>query len=39
VILGDHSYGGAVITKAGKHPTVAWLERIAAFALDGGESV
>jgi pimeloyl-ACP methyl ester carboxylesterase len=34
VILVGHSYGGAVITEAGNHPTVAALVYIAAFAPD-----
>jgi pimeloyl-ACP methyl ester carboxylesterase len=34
VILVGHSYGGAVITEAGKDPKVAGLVYIAAFALD-----
>jgi pimeloyl-ACP methyl ester carboxylesterase len=39
VILVGHSYGGAVITEAGNHPSVAGLVYIAAFAPDRGESV
>src|SRR5438309_5183457 len=39
VILVGHSYGGAVITEAGKDPKVAGLVYITAFALDNGESV
>ena len=39
VILVGHSYGGAVITEAGNDAKVAGLVYIAAFALDGGESV
>ena len=39
VILVGHSYGGAVITEAGKHPNVAALVYIAAFAPDKDESV
>jgi pimeloyl-ACP methyl ester carboxylesterase len=39
VILVGHSYGGAVITEAGKDPKVAGLVYIAAFAPDKGESV
>src|SRR5579859_7399643 len=39
VILVGHSYGGAVITEAGKDPAVAGVVYIAAFALDRGESV
>ena len=38
-ILVGHSYGGAVITEAGKDPNVAGLVYIAAFAPDKGESV
>ncbi len=38
VLLG-HSYGGAVITEAGVHPSVRHLVYLAAFALDAGESV
>src|ERR1700736_2635883 len=38
VVLVGHSYGGSVITEAGKHPKVAALVYIAAFALDEGES-
>ena len=38
-ILVGHSYGGAVITEAGNHPSVAALVYIAAFAPDRGESV
>jgi pimeloyl-ACP methyl ester carboxylesterase len=38
-ILVGHSYGGAVITEAGMHDTVAGLVYIAAFAPDQGESV
>jgi len=39
VILVGHSYGGAVITEAGRHDKVATLGYIAAFAPDAGESV
>lgn len=39
VILVGHSYGGAVITEAGTHPSVAGLVYITAFAPDKGESV
>ncbi|MFG2915641.1 alpha/beta fold hydrolase [Kitasatospora sp. NPDC048298] len=39
VTLVGHSYGGAVITEAGSHPSVASLVYIAAFAPDKGESV
>src|SRR5438105_9569470 len=38
-ILVGHSYGGAVITEAGTHPSVAALVYITAFAPDKGESV
>ena len=38
-VLVGHSYGGAVISEAGTHPTVAALVYIAAFAPDKGESV
>src|SRR3954463_13243002 len=38
-ILVGHSYGGAVITEAGRHDRVAGLVYIAAFAPDTGESV
>jgi pimeloyl-ACP methyl ester carboxylesterase len=38
-ILVGHSYGGAVITEAGTHNSVAGLVYIAAFAPDAGESV
>lgn len=39
VIIVGHSYGGVVITEAGNDPKVAGLVYVAAFALDGGESV
>jgi pimeloyl-ACP methyl ester carboxylesterase len=39
VTLVGHSYGGAVITEAGNHPSVERLVYIAAFAPDTGESV
>lgn len=39
VVLVGHSYGGAVITEAGTHTSVAALVYIAAFAPDNGESV
>jgi pimeloyl-ACP methyl ester carboxylesterase len=39
VILVGHSYGGVVITEAGRHERVAGLVYIAAFAPDSGESV
>jgi pimeloyl-ACP methyl ester carboxylesterase len=38
-VLVGHSYGGAVISEAGTHPTVAALVYVAAFAPDKGESV
>jgi pimeloyl-ACP methyl ester carboxylesterase len=38
-ILVGHSYGGVVITEAGRHPNVAALVYVAAFAPDEGESV
>jgi hypothetical protein len=38
VLLVGHSYGGAVITEAGNHPSVIGLVYIAAFAPDSGES-
>jgi pimeloyl-ACP methyl ester carboxylesterase len=38
-ILVGHSYGGAVITAAGTHESVAGLVYICAFAPDRGESV
>jgi pimeloyl-ACP methyl ester carboxylesterase len=38
-ILVGHSYGGTVITEAGRHPHVAALVYVAAFAPDAGESV
>src|SRR5690348_3077062 len=38
-ILVGHSYGGAVITEAGTHDSVAGLVYVAAFAPDQGESV
>src|SRR3954466_777346 len=37
-ILVGHSYGGAVITEAGRHDRVAGLVYIAAFAPDAAES-
>jgi pimeloyl-ACP methyl ester carboxylesterase len=39
VVLAGHSYGGAVITEAGRHDQVAALAYIAAFAPDTDESV
>jgi pimeloyl-ACP methyl ester carboxylesterase len=38
VVLVGHSYGGAVITEAGDHPTVEHLVFIAALVLDRGET-
>ncbi|WP_328676530.1 alpha/beta fold hydrolase [Streptomyces sp. NBC_00343] len=38
-VLVGHSYGGAVITEAGRHDAVAGLVYIAAFAPDKDESV
>src|SRR5215469_18733031 len=38
-ILVGHSYGGAVITEAGRHDRVAGLAYICAFAPDQGQSV
>jgi pimeloyl-ACP methyl ester carboxylesterase len=38
VVLVGHSYGGAVITEAGLHPSVQHLVYLAAFALDTGQS-
>ena len=38
-VLVGHSYGGAVITEAGNHSSVAALVYITAFAPDKGESV
>jgi pimeloyl-ACP methyl ester carboxylesterase len=38
-VLVGHSYGGAVITEAGTHDSVAGLVYICAFAPDRGESV
>jgi pimeloyl-ACP methyl ester carboxylesterase len=39
VLLGGHSYGGAVITEAGNNPKVAGLVYVAAFAPDEGETL
>jgi pimeloyl-ACP methyl ester carboxylesterase len=39
VTLVGHSYGGAVISEAGAHPSVGHLVFLAAFALDEGESL
>jgi pimeloyl-ACP methyl ester carboxylesterase len=38
VVLLGHSYGGAVITEAGVHPSVTHLVYLCAFALDSDES-
>ena len=38
-ILVGHSYGGVVVTEAGRHERVAGVVYIAAFAPDSGESV
>jgi len=38
VVLLGHSYGGAVVTQAGSHPSVRHIVYLAAFALDGGET-
>ena len=38
IILVGHSYGGAVITEAGLHPSVTRLVYIAALAIDEGEA-
>jgi pimeloyl-ACP methyl ester carboxylesterase len=38
VVLVGHSYGGAVITEAGVHPSVTHLVYLCALALDHGES-
>lgn len=39
VLLVGHSYGGAVITDAGRHPAVVGLVYVAAFGPDEGETV
>ncbi len=39
VVLVGHSYGGVVISEAGNDPKVTRLVYIAAFQLDGGESI
>ena len=39
VVLCGHSYGGAVITAAGRHPSVTQLVYLTAFACDEGESL
>jgi pimeloyl-ACP methyl ester carboxylesterase len=38
VVLVGHSYGGAVVTEAGDHPSVARLVYLCALALDAGET-
>ncbi|MFD7835471.1 alpha/beta hydrolase [Streptomyces sp. NPDC059761] len=38
-VLVGHSYGGVVISEAGRHPNVGALVYVAAFAPDKGESV
>jgi pimeloyl-ACP methyl ester carboxylesterase len=38
IVLCRHSYGGAVVTEAGRHPSVRSLVYLAAFALEEGES-
>lgn len=38
-VLVGHSYGGAVITEAGTHPSVAALAYVAAYVPDTGESL
>jgi pimeloyl-ACP methyl ester carboxylesterase len=38
-VLVGHSYGGVVITEAGRHPAVEALVYVTAFAPDAGESV
>jgi pimeloyl-ACP methyl ester carboxylesterase len=38
VVVG-HSYGGAVVTDAGDHPSVAHVVYLAALALDAGETL
>lgn len=38
-VLVGHSYGGAIITEAGSHPSVKSLVYVAAFQPDVGESV
>ena len=39
VLLVGHSYGGAVITNAGRHPAAVGLVYVAAFGPDEGETV
>ena len=39
VVLVGHSYGGAVVTDAGDHPSVAHVVFLAALALDAGETL
>jgi pimeloyl-ACP methyl ester carboxylesterase len=38
VVLLGHSYGGAVVTEAGVHPSVRHVVYLCAFALDEGEA-
>ncbi len=38
IVLCGHSYGGAVITEAGRHPAVEHLVYVTAFTVDEGES-
>jgi pimeloyl-ACP methyl ester carboxylesterase len=38
IVLVGHSYGGAVITEAGTHPSVRHLVYLAAFSIDGHET-
>src|SRR6185436_9311918 len=37
-LLVGHSYGGVVVTDAGRHPAVAHIAYLTAFALEPGES-
>src|SRR5437870_13500893 len=37
-LLVGHSYGGVVVTEAGRHPAVAHIASLTAFALEPGES-
>ena len=39
VVVVGHSYGGAVVSEAGAHPSVEQLVFLTAFTLDTGESV
>lgn len=39
VVLCGHSYGGAVISEAGRHPKVGHLVYLASMALDAGETM